>query len=191
MGPVALVYPLTYIIPSLYLLLSAGLSRHFFRRIFCLERAEALADDMASMLQQFIYRGTKYSKQKAKNQDLNFTVQQDDRPLSPESFMSPEIVNINEVSFVPVGRSQTSSLYEEESYGSYDSRLEEPRSNQMSPQLEVDIPTEPLTDWFTHDTLRMAGAFAESFQMSNGSGSISGSVYGVEVGTIPAVAVLL
>ncbi|KZP30761.1 hypothetical protein FIBSPDRAFT_814540 [Athelia psychrophila] len=50
----------------------------------------------------------------------------------------------------------------------------------MSPQLEVDI---PLTDWFTHETLRMAGALAPStFHVSNGSGSITGSPRGTVSG---------
>ena len=129
------------------------------------------------MFQQFIYRGTNYAKRKTQKQDSNAkTLPPIPAPLSPGSFHSP--ITTNDDSFGLSRRSSTPSLRDEESQyaRSFDSEIEDRRAHAMSPQLEVDI---PLTDWFTHETLRMAGALAPStFHVSNGSGSNSGSLRG-------------
>ncbi|KAF7982790.1 hypothetical protein HWV62_25701 [Athelia sp. TMB] len=131
---------------------------------------------MAAMFQQFIYRGTKYAKRKTQKQDLNAKTLPVPVPPSPGSFHSPLIINDDSVRLSR--RSSTPSLRDEESQyaRSFDSEIEDRRAHAVSPQLEVDI---PLTDWFTHETLRMAGALAPStFHVSNGSGSNSGSLRG-------------
>lgn len=142
------------------------------------------------MLSSFIHRNTKYSKRRGKKQNLNVAIRRIQSPPSPGSFMSPEIVDINEKSFDPMGRAHSPPIQdEEESYESYDSRYDEegsdfsmPRSNpNQSPHLELDIPTEPLTDWFTHDTLRMEtrGALVGgSYERMNHSGSVNGRIAG-------------
>lgn len=107
-------------------------------------------------------------------------------PPSPASFMSPEIVDINEKSFGSTGRSFTPLQDEEESHYSYDSHYEEEvstsqRSNPLpSPKLKLEIPSEPMTDWYTQGSSRRDAreAMGDSYELLNASGSVNGSRQG-------------
>jgi hypothetical protein len=138
------------------------------------------------MLSSLINLNTKYtSRRKRKKTNLNIPIRRVQSPSSPASFMSPEFVDVNEKVFAPMGRVH-SPQDEAESYHSYDSRHDEqnslPRSEPLtSPQLMMDIPSEPLTDWFTHDSLKagVREALARNYDRLNGSGSLVGSGRGV------------
>ena len=100
--------------------------------------------------------------------------------------MSPEIVDINEKVFAPLGRIHSPHPQdEEESYDSYVLKHDEnalPRSiPQTSSQLNVDTYSEPLTDWFTQESLKTAvrEALGGNYDGSNGSGSLISSGRGV------------
>lgn len=140
---------------------------------------------MSTMLTSF-YRSAKSTKRKAKKRNLNVSIQRVQSPPSPGSFMSPEIVDINEKSFMSLGRSYSPPLHdEEESYDYYDSKYFEENSQLQnslprsilatSPQLEVNIPTEPLTDWFAHDMLKSEVREALGGSHEGFNGSLSGS----------------
>src|ERR1700691_2027204 len=97
---------------------------------------------MSAILSSFMGRNSKSSsKRKGKKYTLNLAVHKAQSPPSPGSFMSPEIVDINEKVFAPppVGR----SLPPPDEPGSYDSKYDEnslPRSNPlMTPQLKLDM----------------------------------------------------
>lgn len=137
------------------------------------------------MLSSFIYRNSRSSKRKGKKTStLNVAIRRTQTPPSPASFMSPEIMDINEKTFSSMARSFSPHLLdEEESYDSYESRNDDeyplPRGNPSpSPQLQVELPSEePLTDWFAHDLLRGGAreALGGSYERLNGSGSVNGS----------------
>ena len=140
---------------------------------------------MSAMLSSFIYRNSRQSKRKGKKTNtLNVTIRRVQSPPSPASFVSPEIMDINEKTFSSMARSFSPHLIdEEESYGSYESRgigeYPLPRSNTSpSPQLHVELPSdEPLTDWFAHDLLRSEASepLGGSYERLNGSGSVNGN----------------
>lgn len=110
------------------------------------------------MISSFIYRSVKSSRRKGKKENVKIAARRVQSPASPASFMSPEIMDINEKSFAHMDN-PSSPLAEEsfESYESYDS-TEYTRSHSNPMLLELNIPHEPLTDWFVHDLLRGAGA---------------------------------
>jgi hypothetical protein len=143
---------------------------------------------MSAMLSSFINLNSKYNpRRKRKKNNLNIAIRRiQSPPASPASFMSPEIVDINEKVFAPLGRTHSPHPQdEEESYDSYVSRHDEnalPRSiPQTSSQLNVDTYSEPVTDWFTHESLKTAvrEALAGNYDGLNGSGSLISSGRGV------------
>lgn len=128
---------------------------------------------MSAMLSSFIYRSVKASKRKGKH--LNIAIRRVQSPPSPASFMSPEIMDINEKSFAP---SSPLVPLEEESFESYDSSYNHEcfRSNML---LELSIPNEPMSDWFTHDMLgsETAQVEGESQETLNGVVCMQGGSY--------------
>lgn len=112
------------------------------------------------MLSSFIYRSVKSSRRKGKKGAVNITVRRVQSPTSPASFMSPEIMDINEKYLAPMDNPPLPTMQvaddSYESDESYESRHEvEYNRSQSGPMLlELNIPHEPLTDWFVHDMLR-------------------------------------
>ncbi|KIM92215.1 hypothetical protein PILCRDRAFT_810237 [Piloderma croceum F 1598] len=137
------------------------------------------AADMSALLTSFINRNVKpSSKRKGKKHDLNIPIHRIRTPPSPASFMSPEI---DEKIFASVHRPYAPHVEEEESYESYDSMFEETfppsRDPAESPQLRLDIHSEPLTDWFAHGPFvaEVPKVLGGSYAGLNGSGSLNGS----------------
>jgi hypothetical protein len=133
---------------------------------------------MSTLLTSFINRNVKHSsKPKGKKHDLNIPIHRILTPPSPASFMSPEI---DEKVFAPVHRPYAPRVEEEESYESYDSMYEETfppsRDPAESPQLRLDIHSEPLTDWFAHGPFiaEVPRVLGGNYAGSNGSGSLNG-----------------
>jgi hypothetical protein len=106
--------------------------------------------------------------------------------------MSPEIVDINER--IPASmvirpllsqdeEEEDEEEDEDESYESSNSKSDESflphRRSLVLPQLELNIHSEPMTDWFAHDTVRTE-ALGGSHDKLDGSGSVSGSGLGAE-----------
>jgi hypothetical protein len=77
-----------------------------------------------------------------------------------------------------MGSSYSPLAQDEEWYGSYDSKYEDentlPRTTLLdSPRSQLDIHSEPLTDWFIHDPpkLGVREAMEGSYERLKGSGS--------------------
>lgn len=134
---------------------------------------------MSTLLASFINRNVKHSsKRRGKKHDLNIPIHRILTPPSPASFMSPEI---DEKIFASVHRPYAPRVEEEDSYDSYDSMYEETfppsRDPAESPQLRLDIHSEPLTDWFAHGPViaEVPEVLERSHAGLNGSGSLNGS----------------
>ena len=136
---------------------------------------------MATMLSSFIKTARHSSRRKGKKDTLNIPIPQIQSPPSPASFMSPEIVDINEKVFAPMGRNYSPPAQdEEESYDScdslYDEEIDLPSNNpRESPQLKLDIHSEPLTDWFAHGLFKgeVPEVLGRSYDGLNGSGDVN------------------
>ncbi|KAH7929009.1 hypothetical protein BV22DRAFT_1192376 [Leucogyrophana mollusca] len=125
------------------------------------------------MLSSFIRNAN--GRRKGKKAKLDVPLRQVRSPPSPASFASPEIFDINERSLDLQTRGDSSSEQPNLFPETHLVPPSEPRKDVISPQVQLDLSPEPLTDWFQDFLGGTGNSPTLEGSMSGGNASNSGA----------------